>query len=186
MRWSQICNHNFKQAESLLQSYWLQNIFLSHDVVVYTGKNMMVKQKDLINPCTLSLAISLAPSQTHHVLLPGLNESAEHFKWDIASPDIVRQQNVLPSSLEKNRGKNDQLGATFKNNIFFKAAWQWHLYSNLLPVVNPRIYKPFCIQNAFSIRSVCGTHCRGEEVLSCCLVASKGQWACSSFWGSVN
>ena len=158
MRWSQICNHHFKQAESLLQSYWLQNIFLSHDVVVYTGKNMMVKQK----------------------------QSAEHFKWDIASPDIVRQQNVLPSSLEKNRGKNDQLGATFKNNIFFKAAWLWHLYSNLLPVVNPHIYKPFCIQNAFSIRSVCGTHCRGEEVLSCCLVASKGQWACSSFWGSVN
>lgn len=52
--------------------------------------------------------------------------------------------------------------------------------------VNPHINRLFCIQNPFSVRSVPRAHGWREEVLSYCLMASKGQQACSSFWGSVN
>lgn len=80
--------------------------------------------------------------------------------------------------------------ATFQNKCFIignsVTCCAGTLHCHQLANVSPHICELFYVENPFSIRSVPGSYHWGEEGLPLCLVAAKGQWACSSFGGSVN
>lgn len=133
----------------------------------------------------------MASSWIYTIHLPCPNEAAEFLRGDgsLASADTVIQQNGLTTCAVKIWRKKDHqtsVGeATFKNRYFILGnsviCCAGTLHCHQLSDMNTHIFKPFYTENPFSIRSVPGSYYWGEEVLSLCLVASKGQWACSSF-----